>query len=597
MSIEKLPIYAYYNKQRFIQAGSMDCANWYGVQIPDGKEGQALYPAMGRKHVEFLGENKLIFDSPPRFIYRSINFVYVVVGSQVYKIDKNFQQTQITTFGLELNSGADVWFAYLTVQTNVYSAFTDGEHIYIYDEDNETWQLASGTGVDGVITAPEFIAAFGNRFVVNNKDSTQFFLSNTNLGATPTNPATWFNVASVAGGSLFNSASGVIKQIVTLHNQLYIFNDFSCDVWSNIPTQITVANATFTFPFKLNTSYNFDYGMADPHSLSVDFGMMAWLAQNTNGLVSFVISTGQMPQDISSQAINVLLEASTSVEGLSPFLTNNSEGFLYQYENTIFYRVSAGKFLDFGDLDIIDSANSLEYNFETKTWARVIELNGERNRIQSHVFFSNKHLVTVEDDVALYQMAGNIYFNETRNPDQEDPQAVDAFLKFPMRYELITQQIFQPDYSEFITDYVEIDFVFGDQTFYKSNAPFDNTIYIVDEASTEESPIYLVTEDSTPGNETFIIAEEGNTPQFSDDHYNALFKPHIELYWSDDGGVTFQSADLREFSPLGFYRWRMRWYQLGPSRNRCYKLICVSSAPIVVLGGCMNVRRASGGAN
>jgi len=74
-------------------------------------------------------------------------------------------------------------------------------------------------------------------------------------------------------------------------------------------------------------------------------------------------------------------------------------------------------------------------------------------------------------------------------------------------------------------------------------------------------------------------------------------KPHIELYWSDDGGVTFQSADLREFSQLGFYRWRMRWYELGPSRNRCYKLVAVSSAPIVVLGACQSVRRSSGGAN
>jgi hypothetical protein len=95
----------------------------------------------------------------------------------------------------------------------------------------------------------------------------------------------------------------------------------------------------------------------------------------------------------------------------------------------------------------------------------------------------------------------------------------------------------------------------------------------------------------------FIIAEGGNTPTFDDNHYNALFKPHIELYYSDDGGVSFLTADLLEFSQLGHYRWRMRWYELSISRNRCYKLICVSSAPIVILGGVRNTRRASGGAN
>jgi hypothetical protein len=189
-------------------------------------------------------------------------------------------------------------------------------------------------------------------------------------------------------------------------------------------------------------------------------------------------------------------------------------------------------------------------------------------------------------------MAGTIYYNELRNQAQPDKQAVDAFLKYPMRYEMVTQQIFEDDYSEFQTKYVEIDFVFGDQTFYESNAPFLNTVYLVSEDSTPESPIYIVSED-----DKFIIKEGSNTPTFDDNHYNALFKPHIELYYSDDGGVTFTYADVRPFSQLGQYRWRMRWYQLGASRNRCYKLVCVSSAPIVILGGVHLIERTSGGAN
>ena len=104
----------------------------------------------------------------------------------------------------------------------------------------------------------------------------------------------------------------------------------------------------------------------------------------------------------------------------------------------------------------------------------------------------------------------------------------------------------------------------------------------------------MLTED-----DKYIIAEGSNTPTFDDNHYNALFKPHVELYYSDDGGETYTlgTADNREFSPLGNYRWRMRWYELGISRNRCYRLVCVSSAPIVVLGAVRNTRRVSGGAN
>jgi hypothetical protein len=584
MPIEQLPIFCYFDKQRFTQFGAMDCANWYGVQIDSGKKQQALYPAMGRKHIEFLGENRLIFDAEPREIYRTINFFYVIVGTRVFQYDRFYNQKFIGNVALT----GTLWFAFLSVGTITYAVLTDETNIHVITESGAT--VTMGTVTDpNAPTNPMFVAAFGNRFVVSTKNTPTFTLSEINLGGSVLNLNTCW---TVNGAALFAQASGIIGQFAVLHNQLYILCDFITDVWANIVTQITVAGVTREFPWKLNTSYNWDYGIADPLSLSVDFGRMVWLAKNSNGLVSFMMSDGQQPKDISSQAVNVLLEQSVVQDGLSPFLTNNSDGFLYQYENTIFYRVSAGTFLDFGILDIEDSANSIEYNFETGTWGRVIELNGERCRIQKHIYFNNQHIVTVQADTALYQMAGNIYYNELRNPDQTDVQAVDAFLKYPMRYELVTRQLFAQDYSEFIDDYVEIDFVFGDKTFYKSNAPFLNTVYIVDETSTPEVPVYLLTED-----DAFIIAEGSNTPTFDDQHYNALFKPHIELYYSDDGGVTFTSADLREFSRLGQYRWRMRWYELSISRNRCYRLVCVSSSPVVILGAVRNSRRASGGAN
>lgn len=586
--IEPLPIFCYYDKQRFTQFGAMDCANWYGIQVESGKKKQALYPAMGRQHVRFLNQNRLIFNAQPRVEYRSINFLYVVDGTTVYQFDR-FYNRKVLPINVAL--GTPIWFATLAVGTLVYNMMTDGNNIFVIKEDGSTVtaEVVTDPNAPGGTTTggkPLYVAAFGNRFVVSVEGTPDFYLSTINLTGTAN---TYF---TINGQALNGRASGVIGQLAVLHNQLYIMCDFTTDVWANIITQITVGGVTREFPWKLNSSYNFDFGIADPNSLSVGFGMMVWLAKNQEGLVSFMVSSGQKPEDMSSQAINVLLENSTHPDTLSPFLITEVDGFLYQYENTIFYRAAAGTFIGFGDLDIIDNANSIEYNFETKRWGRCIELNGERNRIQKHVYFNNQHLVIVQGDPAIYQMAGNIYHNEIRNVDQPDEQANDAFLKFPMRYELVTKQIFLDDYSEFVDEYVEIDFVFGNKTFYKSCAPYLDTTFIVGEGSTPENPIYVVTED-----DKFIIAEGSNTPSFDDNHYCALFKPHLELYFSDDGGETFLPADLREFSPLGQYRWRMRWYELGCSRNRCYKLVCVSSAPIVILGGVRNTKRVSGGAN
>jgi hypothetical protein len=596
MPIEPLGVFTYFNRQRFLQAGCMDCANFYGVSAPDTKNMQALYPAMGRKHVtDGFNENKLIYPQEPKAIFKTINYLYVILDTQVIQIDRFYNEKIIGNVPL----GSIVWFDFLAVGNLVYAMLTAETVIYVITENFSANTVTMVAVTDGNRPMkPLYVAAFGNRFVVSNEGTPDFYLTQVNLGGV-FNPADAFTIPNPPGPGfpLVNRATGIIGQFGVLHGQLYIFNDFTTDIWSNIPSQNINNAQTLEFPWKLSSSYNWDYGIADPDSLSIDFGRMVFLAKNASGLVSFMASNGQQPQDISSQAINVLLENSTQDEGLSPFVTGTAEGFLYQYENTIFYRVSAGPYLGLGDLDITDSANAIEYNFSTQTWARVIELNGERNRIQKHVYYNDKHLVTVAQDGAIYEMAGNIYRNELRTPGT-NPQDINAFTKFPMRYTLTTQQIFEPDYSEFITDYVEIDFVFGFKDFYKFNGPFDNTIFIIkEEPAPDGTPIYQIAEDQEFGQDVFLIMEEGNQPAFDDNIYYALLKPHVELYYSNDGGVTFLTADLREFSQLGQYRWRMRWYELGTSRNRSYKLVCISSAPIVILGGCQNKRRASGGAN
>ena len=594
MAISELPIFSYFNRQRFTQYGSGDCANWYGIAQPDTKKGQALYPAMGRKHINFFGQNRLVFEEEPSQIFKTIDFMYVIVGTRVIQVDKFYNEKVIGNIPL----GKQTWFSFLAVGTKVFAVLTAETVMYCITEDGNTVTFQEITD-NNAPQNPLFVATFGNSFVVSDKNTPNFYVSVFNFVDPNTglfDPATCF---TVLGGPLFERATGIIRQMGVLHNQLYIFCDFVTNIWANIPTQIVVNNQAREFPFKQNSSYNWDYGIQDPFSLSIEFGRLCFLAKNSAGLVSFLTSNGQQPTDISSQAINVLLENSTSLDenALSPFITGKVEGFLYQFENTIFYRTSAGQYLDYGELDVDTSAYALEYNFATQTWGRVIELNGERNRINKHIFFNNNHLVTVSGDGAIYEMSGNLYRNELRTADTT-AQAEDAFTKLPMRYELTTQQIYQPDYSEFITDYVEIDFVFGDRTFYKNNVPFDNSIFIITEdGAPNGDPIYVIAEDQPGGENVFLIMEQGNTPGFNDNHYYALFKPHIELYYSDDGGVTLLSADVREFSPLGEYRWRMRWYELGISRNRCYRLVCISSAPIVILGAVQETRRASGGAN
>ena len=604
--VTDLPIIGYYDRQRFVQFNPADVANWYMVPSELGKKKVAMYPTFGRQHVNFLNQNRLIFGKQPRAVYKSINYWYSVVNDQIFRIDKFFNLVEITTTTKLITINGNIFFTYLVAGdpadpgSTTYACFTDGQKIYVYSEATGTFAIVTDSNAP---VNPLFIATFGNRIVVSGAGSSTFILSVINLGGNSFNAATCFTVNSAR---LFAQESGIIRQMGVLQNTLYIFTDFTTGIWSNIPSQFTAIDGTVTtFPWKKNTSMEWDVGMADPNSLDIDFGTMAWEAQNRNGLIQIMASLeGGKPQAISTKAIDVLLQRIANTDSQNPFLNNQSDGFLYDYENTLFYRVSGGKYLDLKVLDQVSTANAIEYNFETKTWHRVIEKNGERNRVQKHVFFNNMHLVTVQGEGTVYEMSGRYYTNEIRNPDQSDSSQIDAYIKEPFRYERVTpiicagliEGLKAPGfYAEFETDYVEIDFCFGD-AFIQGNFPFENAIFLIDEEADDDgNPIFLIDEADESG-QTFLIAEEGNLPVASSSTYRNWYKPHIELYFSDDGGVSFLPADVREFSQLGQFQWRMRWYELGCSRNRVYKLICVSPVPMVILGASMEVRNVSGGA-
>lgn len=582
-----LPIIGQYNVQRFKQFSPEDTANFYMVTGENTKRQFALYPVLGRRHITYLGINRLIFPFESRAVFRSVNYWYSIIGNTVYRIDRFFNQVDISG-GNFLSTNGNVFFDYIIVNNITFAVFVDGQAIYVYQEGSGFLQRVTDPNAP---INPTYIATFGNRITVSEGESSQFVLSAINLGGIPFDSATCF---TVSGQQIFAQESGIIRQMGVLNNTLYIFTDFTTGIWANIPAIFSGTGSTF--PWKKNTTYEWNFGMADPLSLSISFDRMCFLGKNSEGLLQVMTSSGGEPTRISTKAIDTLFQRyANNVQTGSPFLEGDADGFLYQYENTIFYRLSAGKFNDFGILDLEQSANSIEYNFETQTWHRCIELNGERNRIQKHVFFDNRHLVTINGEGTIYEMSGQFYDNEIRNPLIENPQAETAYIAYPFRYERVTPIISEDDYGEFETEYVEIDFVFGESNIVFSETPFPNAVFLIDEeAAIDSSPVYLTDESAAPA---FLIAEQGNTPEINSTWYQNLFKPHIELYWSDDGGVTFFPADVREFSQMGVYQWRMRWYQLGCSRNRCYKLIAVSPVPIVILGGVMLTKRVSGGGN
>ena len=610
MPIVDLPIIGYFNVGRFKQFACDDASGWFIVNNPQGKKKACLYPTTGRRHINFLGQNRLIFDNQPRHIYKSNNYTYIIVDDRIYRYDIYFNEIEVTASTKLSTLSGNIFFTFLVVgspQTALnptFACFTDGVHMYVHNEATLSFDIVTDTKL---VLNPLFIATFGNRIVVSGAGSSTFSLSEINLEGSAFDPSSCFTINHAA---IFAQESGVITQMGVFLNTLYIFTEYTTGIWSNIPsTFISAGGVPSPFPWKKNTTYDWDYGLYDPNTLSIDFDRMCWLGRNRSGIVTPMVSlSGQKPVTFENEeAVDVLLQRIINFDNNStPFMSLSADAFLYDYENTVFWRISGGIYNNTGLLDQISTQFSIEYNFKTNTWHRCIELNGERNRMQDHVFFGNRHLVTVVGDNTVYEMSGSFYTNDVRNPDQPNDNMIDSYIQYPFRYERVTPIIcaglienFKAPgfYAEFQTNYVEIDFVWG-ESFIHSCGAFENAQFIIDEtADGSGDPVYVVDDQSPVNDPTFMIAEQGNLPQIFSPIYCNWFKPHIELYYSDDGGISFHSADVREFSQLGVYQWRMRWYQLGCSRNRVYKLVCVSPVPIVVLGGVMEVVNVSGGAS
>jgi hypothetical protein len=49
--------------------------------------------------------------------------------------------------------------------------------------------------------------------------------------------------------------------------------------------------------------------------------------------------------------------------------------------------------------------------------------------------------------------------------------------------------------------------------------------------------------------------------------------PQVELFWSNDGGMTWQGPRVMSAGALGAYQQRVRWLQLGRARNRVFRIV------------------------
>src|ERR1700690_3127909 len=243
MTISPCPIIGSYDKQRFAQFSPEDAANWVIVKAESGKKKVALYPTMGRHHVNYVGLNRLIFAAEPRGLFRTINYWYAVVNDSIFRIDSQYNTLEIANNSLSTVNG-NVFFTYIVAINITFAVFVDGQKIYVYREPDSSnfGQFYTVTDTNAP-TKPSFVATFGNRIVVSQQNTSQFNLSQIFLGGALFDPARCF---TIAGAPIFAQESGIIRQFGVVNTTLYIFTDFNVGIWNDSPSFLQPAASETT---------------------------------------------------------------------------------------------------------------------------------------------------------------------------------------------------------------------------------------------------------------------------------------------------------------------------------------------------------------
>ena len=201
----KTPILGSSYVARSVNAADSRMINLFPEVLNEGKEAAFLQRAPGLRLVVTVG------DGPIRGMWKFGDFLYVVSGGNLFRVDTNYQ---VTNLGLVNGSGP-------------VSMTDNGEQLFIACNPDAFIYNAS-TGVFGRITDPDFPGAvtvgyLDGYFVFNQPNSQRFWVTLLNDG-TQIDPLD------------FASAEGNPDNIVSLivdHREVWLFGNNTTEVWYN----------------------------------------------------------------------------------------------------------------------------------------------------------------------------------------------------------------------------------------------------------------------------------------------------------------------------------------------------------------------------
>ena len=347
-------------RQRSLPLNSERTVNLFPVFDQQGQEVAALYGTPGLSLFATAG------DGPNRNSFRAANGrAFTVSGAGLYEVNEDGTTTLRGT--LDQSQGN------VSIDENgLQLGICDGTSVYIFTYATNAFLKVTDADLptSGTLT---FIDGY---FVVNQANTGKFFISALYDGLTWT--ALDFATAESSPDNLIRVLNAV--------GQLWLLGEFTTEIWTN--------TGDSAFPFQRIAGAKMEVGILAPHTAVAIDNSMFWVGRDRIGSGIVYRAKGFTPQRISTESVELAIQAATSPSTI--------KGFTYEEDGHVFYMITGG-----------GMETSWVYDISTQLWHERAYLNAfgvfEQHLASSYMFAFDKRLVGDRLTGNIYQMSLDYY--------------------------------------------------------------------------------------------------------------------------------------------------------------------------------------------
>ena len=558
----KTPILGSSYVARSVNAADSRMVNLFPEVVPDGgKEPAFLQRCPGLQLVAGVG------NGPIRGMWRFGDFLYVASGGAMFRVDGNFNPTQI---GLINGSGP-------------VSMSDNGTQLFIACNPDAFIYNAS-TGVFAQVTDPDFPGAvtvgyLDGYFVFNEPNSQRFWVTSLNDG-TAVDPLD------------FASAEGNPDNIVSLmidHREVWLFGNNTIEVWFN-------AGAA-DFPLDRIQGAFMETGCLAPYSVAKLDNSVFWLGSDARGNGIVYRNNGYNAARISTHAVEWQIQQYG--------VLSDAVGYSYQQDGHSFYVLT---FPTANATWVFDVSTGAWH--ERAAWDGV-EFRRHRSNCQANFAgevlvgdWENNYLYAFDQDYYLDNISAQRWLRSWRAlPTGQNNLKRTAHHALQLDMETGPTQFFRAtpivNYLQIATGLLKA--IAGEEPEYTLfNEKFvgrplgdidGNGVLSLNDSLemlrySTGLPIAAASKTYIDGQFTYIL--RSNPAKYSLYVGSAPdAEPELMLRWSDDGGHTWSNEHWASMGKIGEYGKRVIWRRLGMTtklRDRVYEISGSDPVKIAIMG-------------